>query len=101
MGTVGTPRDKTVHRLALSVVILPLRWLLSEYTRPFEMCSGYRILGRLARFAQRPVTIAFAESLHRLPLPEYCRALVKGVTALLGESDPIFFDELRAKVVDS
>lgn len=44
------------------------------------------------------MTVVFAESLHDLPLSKCRWPFLKGATALLDESDPNFFYELRAKV---
>lgn len=44
------------------------------------------------------MTVVFAEPLPDLPLSKCRWPFLKGVTALLDESDPTFFDQLRAKV---
>jgi len=44
------------------------------------------------------MTIVFAESLHDLPLSKRRHPFLNGATALLDESDPNFFHELRNKV---
>lgn len=88
-----------LHRLAPSVVVFPLRWHHAAGACPSEMCLGERVLDAVSRLPHPPLTVTFAESAHNLPLSEYCSPFVKGATALLDESDPGFYQELRAKVV--
>lgn len=93
--------DHVVHavrRLVPSVVILPLRWLPDKCTCSSKRCSWDRILDAVIGLPQPPMTVVFAESPHDLPLSTRRRPFLKGATALLDESDPNFFHELRTKV---
>ncbi|MCC6964816.1 MAG: sigma 54-interacting transcriptional regulator [Nitrospira sp.] len=89
----------TVHRLAPSVVIFPLRWRHVADACSSEVCLGDRVLDAVIGLPQPPLAVAFAESAQYLPLPEYCSPFAKGATALLDESDPRFYQELRTKVI--
>ncbi|MDI3467847.1 MAG: Response regulator of zinc sigma-54-dependent two-component system [Nitrospira sp.] len=87
-----------VRRLAPSVVILPLRWLPAECTCSLKMCSWDRVLDAVIGLPQPPMTVVFAKPLPDLPLSNCRLPFLKGATALLDESDPNFFYELRAIV---
>ncbi len=88
-----------IHRLAPSVVVLPLRWHSSDCTCSSDMCIGDRVLDTVVGLPTPPVTIAHAESTQYLSLAEYCGSFAKGVAVLLDQSDPRFHDELRANVI--
>jgi two-component system response regulator PilR (NtrC family) len=94
--TVKSPDEiiACAQKLRPNLVVVPLRWHLSEISYPPAECKGVKILEDL-RSIDIPLDIVLFDSkVNALSLSDYCSPYLKGATSFIDENDPNFVNNL-------